>query len=246
LISLAAQHDRMNHLYNNRDKHFDLTAIERRTESELPTQISKIYDSLQRVQTISKEVEARVEKYNTIYRNATTLLVSLEKFGIEIRNKLVELDSLESNFQERKEGAHFLFEELTNLETWYGLFYTAYGELIFEIARRQKEHQRQQEIVDSYQRELNLLWKMESQKREHFHEYYGKYLPQSLCPAIRESAIRAQIFPEQFITELPKVAEIERPSRVAVDLALSQIGNVDSSVALHLVSPRMSNKSNLE
>jgi len=69
---------------------------------------------------------------------------------------------------------------------------------------------------------------MEEQKREHFYEFHGKYLPQSLCPAITELAPRYQIFPDGIKSALPVVGEVDRPSRLQVDLALSQIDIADT------------------
>eukprot|EP01114_Cavostelium_apophysatum_P006790 TRINITY_DN1826_c0_g1_i1.p1 TRINITY_DN1826_c0_g1~~TRINITY_DN1826_c0_g1_i1.p1 ORF type:complete len:455 (-),score=103.49 TRINITY_DN1826_c0_g1_i1:121-1485(-) len=224
LVSIAAQHDRVNHLCNNRDGNvIDLTAIERRTENELPMQISKIYDSLQRVQSIGVDVESKLKTHGRIYSNAVKVALELESFGPEIKTRLAEVDAIEMSFEQRKEETRLLFEELNNLITWYNLFYTAYHELIFEIGRRHRENRRQQNIVDAYQRELDLMWKVEDQKRDHFFEFYGKYLPKSICPPIHESAGRFQILSDRTRTDLPIVSEVERPSRRQVDLALSQM-----------------------
>jgi len=237
LATVAAQYDRVNHLYTNRDKYADLSLVEHRTEHELPTLISKMFESLQRVKAISEEVDNRVQRYSIAFKNAVKLLTSLETFGLEAKNKLLDLGLLETSFEERKEGARFIFEELSNLATWYDLFYSAYTELIFEITRRHEEQKRHQEIVDNYQKDLHLLWKMESQKREHFHEYYGRYLPQSLCPAVMEPATRFQVFPEKQTTQLPTVTPVARPSLSQIDLAISDVSGATDSLAL---SPKTS------
>lgn len=107
LISIAAQHDRVNHLYTNREKGVaDLTgtkiaearvmlAVEKRTEGDLPVQISKIYDSLQRVEQITKEIDQKVNKFSGIYKNASNILSMLEQFGFDTRSKLGDVDSFE-------------------------------------------------------------------------------------------------------------------------------------------------------
>jgi hypothetical protein len=52
------------------------------------------------------------------------------------------------------------------------------------VERRHNEHKRMQEIVLAYQKELNVWYQVETQKRENFFEFYGRYLPQSLCPSV--------------------------------------------------------------
>lgn len=72
-----------------------MLAVEKRTEGDLPVQISKIYDSLQRVEQITKEIDQKVNKFNGIYKNASNILSMLEQFGVDTRSKLGEVDSFE-------------------------------------------------------------------------------------------------------------------------------------------------------
>jgi len=232
LNTMDAQYERVNHLYSTRDSHYtDLTAILLRTENELSIQISNLYDCLQRIQSIGKEVETRFQRHNSVFKNGLQLLQSLEKFGIDTKNKLTQLNALEIAFEERKEDSRFLFEEINNLVIWYELFVVAYDELVFEIGRRHEELRKQQEIVEIYQRELDLMWKIECQKRDHFLEFYGRYLPQSLCPAIMENAFRRVITPETVSTQLPVlVKNTERSSQSHIELALSRMNIADSDL----------------
>ena len=89
----------------------DLTAIEKQAEGDIPQQVSKVLDSVSNVykyelelllfpltsenQKIAQEVESRLQKYTTVYNNCIKLVSSLERFGIEVKNKSLELDSLE-------------------------------------------------------------------------------------------------------------------------------------------------------
>jgi len=72
-----------------------------------------------------------------------------------------------------------------------------------EINRRHSVARRQQEIVDSYRKELTLLYKGETQRRETFFDSYGRFLPQSLVPTLSEPITRFQIFPEKVVNNLP-------------------------------------------
>jgi len=223
LLIITSQYDRITEVYNNRDiQYVDFTNLEKQSD-ELPSQISKIYDSLQRIQNISHKVEERIQQTNVTYKGINRIISSLERFEKEIKNKIGELNGLKEIFEQHRASASILFEELSSLATWYELFYNSYGELIFEISRRHKEHRRQQEIVEIYQKELNLMHQMESQKREQFQDFYGKYLPPSLCPSISEPSTHYQIYPEKFSTNLPNIGEVERDSKKQIGFALSQI-----------------------
>lgn len=104
------------------------------------------------------------------------------------------------------------------------MFLTSYSELLTEINRRHAVSRRHQEIVDSYRKELSLLYKGklkiiiiifffflniffsntgETQRRETFFESYGRFLPQSLVPTLSEPITRFQIFPEKVVNNLP-------------------------------------------
>lgn len=106
--------------FSNRDAvTVDLTPYEHRNESEFSSQVSKIFDSLQRVQNISKQVETRIQRSNNAYRSTIKLVNSLDRFGVEVKNRISELASLETTFDEHREAVRLLFEELHILITWY-------------------------------------------------------------------------------------------------------------------------------
>jgi len=191
----------------------------------LGAQVSQIYDGLQRVQHISKELDAAFQSHSSAFKNSVILLEALDKFGNEARAKVTELDELELAFEDRKQGARFLFEELSNLIAWYELFFTAYDELLLEIRRRHQELQRQQEMVNQLQAQLDSAWTREVHEREHFLEFHGRYLPRSLCPAIVEPLMRRQIVPTVVTSELPVLR-----AHVAVEPWLNQAVTQQSSV----------------
>lgn len=205
LSAISSQHDRINQLYSPRDNNRSIhdPSFLDRADSELTALVTRMFETLQRIQAITTDVDNRTQRYGVAFKNSVKLLTALETFGLEAKNRLMELGNLETSFEERKEGAKFVFEELSNLVTWYDLFYTAYIELLFEIDRRHKEQKRQQELLESYQRELDALWKGETEKRDTFFEFYGRYLPQSLCPVIMEPAAQHRIIPDRIPSELP-------------------------------------------
>jgi len=208
LVDISSHHDRLVNLSKSKETgmHIDLAGLEGRTEG-LTAQVSRMHDSLKRMASTTSEIEARLNRIGNSYNAAAQLLRYLEAFGEEARNKLSGLQQVETSFEEHKAGAKFLQEELSNLVTWYRLFHTAHHELIYEIDRRHKEMRRQQEVVDAYSRELRLMHQTECQKRENFFEFYGRYLPPSLCPHIMEPATRYQIYPDHYSTNLPILSD---------------------------------------
>jgi hypothetical protein len=51
-----------------------------------------------------------------------------------------------------------MFEEIGDLTTWYKLFQKSYNHMLLEIYRRQKEHERQQAIVDEFVQKMNQMY----------------------------------------------------------------------------------------
>jgi chromosome segregation ATPase len=205
-LSIASHCDQLRHLLQTRPgtkpKYADLSSVRKRAE-QLPGSLSLAYSRLQRIQDSTKQIEERCQKYSTTFQRATQVFEQLEKFGLDVQEVVQQIDEHERAFEERRSEAAFLFEELANLTTWYELFGTAYEELLVEVERRHSEHKRIQEIVHAYQKELGLWYQGETQKRDNFFEFYGRYLPQSLCPAVMETVPRYEIYPLHFNTSLP-------------------------------------------
>lgn len=86
---------------------------------------------------------------------------------------------------------------------------------------------------------------MENQRREHFFDFYGKYLPQSMCPAIVEPTVRYQIFPESYTTALPIISDAERPSKNLVEAALSQMDSLSNSSSSNINQSNQNSQQNM-
>jgi len=229
LLDITTHHDRvMNVAKGKATSHLDIVGLEGRTES-LATQLSRMHDSAARMASNSAEVEGRLPRTAADYQGAAAILKNLEYFGENLKARLQDFQQIETTSKVHSANIQFLQEELANLVTWYGLFYTAYHELLYEIDRRHKSMKSQQDIVDAYSRELKLMWQAESQKRLNFFEYHGRYLPPSLCPAITEPAPRFQIFPEHYTTNLPMLstplsASVIRSTNLAYSLEQLNVG----------------------
>lgn len=231
-LSIASHCDQLRHLLQSRagpkPRYVDLTGIRKRAE-QLPSSLSLAYNRLQRIQESTKQIEDRCQKYATTFQRATQVFAQFEQFGVDVQEVVHQIDEHERAFEERRGEAAFLFEELANLTTWYELFGTAYEELLVEVERRHNEHKRMQEIVLAYQKELNVWYQVETQKRENFFEFYGRYLPQSLCPSVMENAPRYEIYPLHFTTALPLLGGRRRSEDEQADDEGAAAGDVDGS-----------------
>jgi len=207
VLSIASHADHLNHLIKTsggQTKLIEIEALKQRTE-RLPASVTLVDSRLKRVLDACQVTNERSQKYTAAFKHANTTFKALISFGADVRQTIQHLDELEANFEERRTTVSFLFEELGNLAMWYDLFNTSYDELLVEIDRRHAEHKRMEDIMQAYQKDLDLWWEVENQKRENFYQYYGRYLPQSLCPSIMERAVRLEIFPAQIATNLPSL-----------------------------------------
>eukprot|EP00005_Dracoamoeba_jomungandri_P007862 CAMPEP_0174263968 /NCGR_PEP_ID=MMETSP0439-20130205/20796_1 /TAXON_ID=0 /ORGANISM="Stereomyxa ramosa, Strain Chinc5" /LENGTH=429 /DNA_ID=CAMNT_0015349621 /DNA_START=355 /DNA_END=1644 /DNA_ORIENTATION=- len=205
VLSIASQADRLRFVIKNLPdsiQFLDIEALQQKTE-ELPRGLQVIQNRLERVQSTSRDMRERSIKYAKAFTNAKIVYKNLHQFGEKAKTCLKQLDDLEEQFESKRECACSLFEELSNLATWYDLFNTAYEELLIEIRRRHLEEKRHAKIVQMYQHELDLLFTMEAQKRDNFYEFYGRYLPQSLCPAIMENPVKYDIAASRQGSRLP-------------------------------------------
>jgi len=205
LVDITSHHDFVFHLYKTH-QYTDLSLVEHRS-AELQAVVAKTETTLQDILQVTQELEMRTHEYNSVYTNLLTVTAAVDGFYPEMQQQFVRLDALEGNVKEREQKVKSLLEELVNLRTWYDLFYIAYDELIIEVCRRHAEYQRQQKIVDDYSKNLEAMWREESQRRDMFFEHHGRYLPMSLCPQIMEETIRVQCYPTHFITTLPVFSE---------------------------------------
>jgi hypothetical protein len=222
-LSIASHCDRLNFALKqsslDQAGDYNLAGLRQATEG-LSSQISQIYDCLQRVDTIAKEFDERAKKYDAIFAQSTSLNDLLDLFGRFCESVSVELRYLEYQFKQHKNGYAPLFNDLKALASFYQMFAVSYQEMLFEIARRRAELKRQQEIVNKYQRELDSLYQREQRSRENFHQFWGQYLPSSICPALFEPPPRYRIYPENFETSLPNVEDVIRSATHHFDRTL--------------------------
>ncbi len=65
--------------------------------------------------------------------------------------------------------------------------------------------------------------------REHFYQFWGQYLPSSLCPQLVEPPPQLKIVPDTLTTLLPDVGEMSRSSTQHIDRTLTRSASVASN-----------------
>jgi hypothetical protein len=228
-LTIASHYDRLSFAIKNKAKSgsVDLSPFQQATAA-LSGQVSQIYDCLQRIEAIFHEFENRSKKYDGIFLQCQSVTDLLDKFGQSNKTIAQELKYLEDQFKQHKAGYLPLFADLKKLSMFYQMFAVSYHEMLFEIARRRSEFARMQEIVQKYQAELDAVHQRELNSREHFYQFWGQYLPSSLCPQLVEPPPQLKIVPDTLNTELPDVGEISRSSTQHIDRTLTRSTSVSS------------------
>eukprot|EP00124_Ichthyophonus_hoferi_P000278 Ihof_evm4s10 gene=Ihof_evmTU4s10 len=141
----------------------------------------------------------------SIYSTATNILNELKVIALTLEETLHEWTTLEITFTESGNTLTGILSEYERLTDWYQRFYTAYPELLQEIMRRNQAIKRVQELRKEYQERLDAVWIDETHRRDVFHQSFGIYLPEQLCPAIKELAPQLKIVSTFIGADLPEL-----------------------------------------
>lgn len=85
--------------------------------------------------------------------------------------------------------------EVESLAAFYSRFALAYAQLRPELERRRRVLRETAEVVKEVEAGLRSREEEEAAARERFWEAHGRYLPQSLCPVVREPAESFRVVP---------------------------------------------------
>eukprot|EP00002_Diphylleia_rotans_P025013 TRINITY_DN4941_c0_g1_i2.p1 TRINITY_DN4941_c0_g1~~TRINITY_DN4941_c0_g1_i2.p1 ORF type:complete len:426 (+),score=86.18 TRINITY_DN4941_c0_g1_i2:48-1325(+) len=210
--SLSSSYDRLIAFSRAQKDRISLTsyqAISKDTET-LPNYVTKATRHLNNLKTFKEHLDDELARMESAIPIFVEIYKQLQILVSQTRENIEKLGHMERSVEEKKLGIRFLFEEMENLSAWYHLFQRSYTELLVEIQRRHEEMRKQQEVVDSYNRELVNMHAVESAQRAAFYESFGQYLPYPLCPSIYEPPTRYHIFPERFSTNLPDLEVSKR------------------------------------
>jgi hypothetical protein len=160
-----------------------------------------------KVVSIKNDVHETANKHSQLFVKCSSITQTLSTFGKECQAILNEFEFLRGEFEVYKANLPTnVFSVLTTTSTAWKRFSFAYDEMVLELARRRMQLFKTQEIVDAYQRELDLLYQQELREQRRFDEIYMKDFPQSWLvsiPGLQEAPIKYTIHPERFTTALP-------------------------------------------
>eukprot|EP01122_Echinamoeba_exundans_P009335 TRINITY_DN3273_c0_g1_i1.p1 TRINITY_DN3273_c0_g1~~TRINITY_DN3273_c0_g1_i1.p1 ORF type:complete len:517 (+),score=88.97 TRINITY_DN3273_c0_g1_i1:190-1740(+) len=175
-----------------------------------------------KVVSIKNDAQETANKHGQLFVKCSSITQALSTFGKECQAIVNEFEFLKGEFEVYKANLPTnVFSVLTATSTAWKRFSFAYDEMVLELVRRRMQLFKTQEIVDAYQRELDLLYQQELREQRRFDELYMKDFPQSWLmsvPGLQEAPIKYTIHPERFTTALPDfgslspIASILRPS----------------------------------
>lgn len=109
---------------------------------------------------------------------------------------LVEgLEEDQARFASLRAEAQSSAREVESLAVFYSRFALAYAQLRPELERRRRVLRETAEVVKEVEAALRTREEEEAAVRERFWEAHGRYLPQSLCPVVREPAESFRVVP---------------------------------------------------
>ncbi|CAG8695848.1 30024_t:CDS:10, partial [Gigaspora margarita] len=190
LVSLARNYDQVSaalkacQLHADASLNLDISVLEKDT-GLLPTIVQELQEGLQYIESLSEEVRIINHIYHVSYDEANKLFSELDNFGSSFENF--------SNTIKELEVIDRFLDELLNLNMLYEEFSRAYDYMIIEIDRRYKVKEQHEKLIEDYSNKLEGLYFEESKQRDLFLQNYGRYLPEDLCPPIREPPIRYEI-----------------------------------------------------
>ncbi|KAI8365892.1 autophagy-related protein 17 [Choanephora cucurbitarum] len=200
----------------------DITVL-RDDHEHIPTILEKLKSSLDAVESISEEIQGRMQIYLQVKDDMLKILNQLESFsaGGQADTILEKLTDADVEIKERELNLDDFFKQLSALAEWYRCYASSYNYLLLEIERRRKAEERQEAHRKELMKSFEDAYNDELQERRSWSAQHGQYLPEVLCPFINDSPskLKVVIERESLTNQLPKL------SMDNVQKALSEIHN---------------------
>eukprot|EP01135_Chromosphaera_perkinsii_P007840 Nk52_evm32s1020 gene=Nk52_evmTU32s1020 len=194
-----------------------VAAAEKYTES-LSQQLSKMYDSLQRIMNISSSIDARVTLYYQMYERFRYAQLEIEKLIEKLKFAMAKMQQLESDYASVFSELKTKVEHVNELAERYEGFFYAYPRLILEMDRRRHQIQKIMRIVNCNFNEINMLFKDENEKMSLFDEQFSAFLPDTMFSEARSKTF-AKLKPpslEEHIQVFPEISPEELQAYTSV------------------------------
>ncbi|CEP10021.1 hypothetical protein [Parasitella parasitica] len=198
----------------------DITVLEDDHE-HIPNILEDLRHSLDIVESVSQEIQHRMQIYLHVRDELIKILNQLEDFGIggQADGILEKMQDAEVEVKQRECNLDLFFEQLANLAKWYRCYASSYNYLLLEIERRRQSQEKQEVLRQEIVKKLDDAYNDELQERRSWSAQHGQYLPEVLCTFINDSPSILRIEVEKSSTRLPEL------SPVNVQKALAEIHN---------------------
>ncbi|KAI8997355.1 autophagy-related protein 17 [Pilobolus umbonatus] len=174
----------------------------------IPSILEDLRDSLDEVKSISDEIKIRYQQYLKIQSGLITVLNQLEYFGSFqgdiICEKIVDTDQ---DVKKHETNLEDHFKQLASLAEWYRFYSSSYHYLLLEIERRKKVEEKQEALRRELMRTFEDTYNDEVQQRREWSLQHGEYLPEVLCPFIKDAPPRLVIHVQSDTGRLPNVSK---------------------------------------
>ncbi|KAF1797554.1 autophagy-related protein 17 [Mucor lusitanicus] len=200
--------------------HMDITVLEDDHE-HIPNILEDLRHSLDIVESVSQEIQDRMQVYLHVRDELIKILNQLEYFGTggQADGILEKMQDTEVEIKEREYNLDEFFKQLAYLAQWYRCYASSYNYLLLEIERRRKSEERQEALRREMVKKIEDAYNDELQERRSWSAQHGQYLPEVLCTFINDapSILRVQV--ERDSIRLPEL------SPENVQKALAEIHN---------------------
>lgn len=216
------------------------------TNETLPLKLQQLQTKHARIIAIRNELQEKAAALGQLFVKSSSATQGLSSFGQECQAVMNEFEFLRGEFEVYKANLPTnVFSVLSTSATAWKRFSYAYDEMLVELNRRRMQLFRTQEIVDAYQRELDMLHQQEQREQRRFEELHMKDFPQSwwsTVPGLLEPPIKYKIYPERFSTALPDLS-LDLPYQAMSSTAMPKLP--DSATAPSVSPPTASTSSGL-
>ncbi|KAI8068132.1 autophagy-related protein 17 [Gilbertella persicaria] len=164
----------------------DITVLQEDHE-HIPTILEELKHSLAIVESISQEIQTRMEVYLQVKTELLKITHQLETFSTGQADIILEkLADTDMEIKERELNLDEFFKQLSALAEWYQCYASSYNYLLLEIERRKKAEERQEAQRRELTKAFEDAYHDELQERRSWSAQHGQYLPEVLCPFIND------------------------------------------------------------
>ncbi|GAA5795164.1 hypothetical protein HPULCUR_000518 [Helicostylum pulchrum] len=187
-------------------------------DDSLQNIIEELRIGLDAVIFTSEEIYDRMQVYLRVKDELIKVLNQLDQIGLGADAIYDKLLDFESEIKEREDNLDEFFEQLKSLVEWYRCYASSYNYLLLEIDRRKSAQEKQDQLKNELLKSFEAAYNDELQERRSWSAQHGQYLPEVLCPFIKDApSILTVAIESDVVTRLPNL------SRSSVEKALSEI-----------------------